>query len=43
MSLGGRTPAEAAGVSIAGRDKWMTIIGNASLYNRATSRSMAKT
>ena len=32
MGLDGRTPAEAAGIKIVGRDKWMTIIGNAGMY-----------
>ena len=31
MALGGRTPAEAAGITIHGPDKWRTIIGNAAL------------
>jgi putative transposase len=30
MSLDGRTPAEAAGIEVKGKDKWMTIIQNAS-------------
>ena len=31
MALGGRTPAQAAGITIHGPDKWRTIIGNAVL------------
>ena len=31
MSLGGRTPAEAAGMTICGEDKWATMISNAAL------------
>ena len=31
MALGGRTPAQAAGITIHGPDKWRTIIGNAAL------------
>ena len=30
--LGGRTPAEAAGITITGPDKWRTIIGHAALF-----------
>jgi len=30
MALDGRTPAEAAGIDIKGKDKWLTIIQNAS-------------
>jgi transposase-like protein len=30
MALGGKTPAEAAGVGIAGNDKWIALIQNAS-------------
>jgi hypothetical protein len=30
MGLNGRTPAEAAGIEIKGKDKWLTIIQNAS-------------
>ena len=30
-ALGGRTPAQAAGITIHGPDKWRTIIGNAAL------------
>ncbi|MGP8068454.1 MAG: integrase core domain-containing protein [Candidatus Bathyarchaeia archaeon] len=29
-SLGGRTPAEAAGIRVEGKNKWLTIIQNAS-------------
>ena len=38
MGLDGRTPAEAAGIKIVGRDKWMTIIGNAGMYRLAEER-----
>ncbi len=31
MALGGCTPAQAAGITIHGLDKWRTIIGNAAL------------
>jgi len=34
MALEGKTPAEAAGISVEGRDKWLTMIQNAS--QRAT-------
>jgi hypothetical protein len=30
MALGGRTPAEAAGITVSGENKWMTLIQNAS-------------
>jgi hypothetical protein len=30
MALNGKTPAEAAGIEIKGRDKWLTLIQNAS-------------
>ena len=30
--LGGRTPAEAAGITISGLDKWRTLIGHAALF-----------
>jgi hypothetical protein len=30
MALEGKTPAEKAGIQVKGRDKWMTIIQNAS-------------
>jgi hypothetical protein len=30
MGLGGKTPAEAAGIQVKGEDKWLTIIQNAS-------------
>jgi hypothetical protein len=30
MALEGRTPAEAAGITVKGKDKWMTLIQNAS-------------
>jgi hypothetical protein len=29
MALNGKTPAEAAGISVRGKDKWLTIIQNA--------------
>jgi hypothetical protein len=29
MGLEGKTPAEAAGITIAGRDKWLTVIQKA--------------
>jgi hypothetical protein len=29
MGLNGKTPAEAAGIQVKGKDKWMTIIQNA--------------
>lgn len=29
MALDGKTPAEAAGISVQGQDKWLTIIQNA--------------
>jgi len=29
MALEGRTPAEAAGIQVKGKDKWLTIIQNA--------------
>ena len=38
MGLDGRTPAEAAGIKIVGRDKWMTIIGNTGMYRLAEKR-----
>ena len=41
MGLDGRTPAEAAGIKIVGRDKWMTIIGNAGMYRLAEARRTA--
>ena len=41
MGLGGRTPAEAAGIKITGHDKWMTIIGNAGLHRLAAARRAA--
>ena len=34
MGLKGKTPAEAAGIHIGGKDKWLTIIQNASLKRR---------
>jgi hypothetical protein len=30
MALDGRTPSEAAGIQVKGRDKWLTLIQNAS-------------
>jgi hypothetical protein len=30
MALDGRTPAQAAGIEIKGKDKWLTLIQNAS-------------
>lgn len=30
MGLGGKTPADLAGIDIRGKDKWMTLIQNAS-------------
>jgi hypothetical protein len=30
MALDGKTPAEAAGIEIKGKDKWLTLIQNAS-------------
>jgi len=30
MALKGKTPAEAAGIEVKGKDKWLTIIQNAS-------------
>ena len=41
MGLGGRTPAEAAGIKITGHDKWMTIIGNAGLHRLVAARRAA--
>ena len=41
MGLGGRTPAEAAGIKITGHDKWMTIIANAGLHRLAAARRAA--
>ena len=41
MDLGGRMPAEAAGIKITGHDKWMTIIGNADLHRLAAARRAA--
>ena len=38
MGLDGRMPAEAARIKIVGRDKWMTIIGNAGMYRLAEAR-----
>jgi len=29
MGLNGKTPAEAAGISVKGQDKWLTLIQNA--------------
>jgi len=33
MALEGRTPAEAAGIEVKGRNKWLTLIQNASKRN----------
>ena len=33
MALDNRTPAEAAGIEVKGKDKWMTIIQNARRQN----------
>lgn len=33
-----KTPAEAAGISVEGRNKWKTIIQNSSLYLMATDQ-----
>ena len=41
MGLGDRTLAEAVGIKITGRDKWMTIIGNVGLHRLAATRRAA--
>ena len=41
MDLGGRAPAEAAGIKITGHGKWMTIMGNAGLHRLAAARRAA--
>jgi transposase-like protein len=39
MALGGKTPAEAAGIQVNGENKWMTIIQNASQQTKSYSPS----
>jgi putative transposase len=34
LALEGKTPAEAAGITIKGADKWITLIQNASISKR---------
>lgn len=34
MALGGKTPAEAAGIEVNGDNKWLTLIQNAQVSNR---------
>lgn len=36
QSLDGRTPAEACGVKVEGKDKWLTIIQNASQISKGS-------
>jgi hypothetical protein len=36
MALGGKTPAEVAGIKVNGENKWITIIQNASKENSTT-------
>ena len=36
-ALNGRTPSEAAGIEIKGKNKWLTLIENASLKRRAAT------
>jgi hypothetical protein len=33
MALKGKTPAEVAGITVKGKDRWLTIIQNASMKN----------
>ena len=35
-SIGGITPAEAAGIKIGGQDKWLMVIGNAAMSRKVT-------
>ena len=34
MALDGKTPAEVCGITIEGKDKWITLIQNANQHNR---------
>jgi hypothetical protein len=36
MALNGKTPAEACGIEVKGENKWVTLIQNAKLLNRAS-------
>ena len=34
MALNGKTPAEACGITVEGKNKWITLIQNANQHNR---------
>ncbi len=40
MGLEGKTPAEVAGIKVKGKDKWLTLIQNATLEEETKNASM---
>ena len=42
-ALNGKTPSEACGIQVEGKNKWITLIQNASHATRANSNNVMKT